>query len=378
MSVSVQANQTQLNATSSSAGSDSTDGADTTVHSLRELLGFQDSHEYEAYLKSKVSRGTSAARRFPTLHGVPMSDDGLDYSRSDDGSPSPVRPDRATRESVSRPQLQMKSPMAALRASLSSLGGKLKSEGLEAPPAAAAGARSNDEELSRLLAGNLDVSADSSDDEEADQLIQEIDAMKQRLLGSVRGLPQSAEGLEVRGSPRAAASAAAGESTLRMSLDSTTSTDSSLSYHPIDEGLKSGSGSAAGSLSASGGWDADSLGSGRLSRTSRASEGSNMLQQLDSALSRALAANGSASAVAESHDLDVEELVEQYLSSMSASTGFLSAHSLDDTRSSGTATGSVLSGGNVSSMDAESGPHSLHTALSTEDDSLEEGDIASV
>ena len=100
-----------------------------------------------------------------------------------------------------------------------------------------------------------------------------------------------------------------------------------------------------------------------------------MLQQLDSALSRALAANSSA--VTESRDLDVEELVEQYLSSMSSSSGFLSAHSLDDTRSSGTATGSVLSGGNVSSMDAESGTHSLHTALSEEDE-LEEGDIASV
>ena len=75
MSVSVQANRTALDLTSSSAGTESADGSDTTVHSLRELLGFRDSHEYETYLKSKVSRGTPSSKRFPVLHGVPVNDE---------------------------------------------------------------------------------------------------------------------------------------------------------------------------------------------------------------------------------------------------------------------------------------------------------------
>jgi hypothetical protein len=442
----------------SSSGSDS--AGDTSAQSLRELLGIRDSREYETFLQNKVSTGASSNRRFPFLHGMIdeeehgnmhiniNANDSYSRSESEGGSPSPLRYrySRPALSSTKPPQQQQiqsegpepltlkMSPMSALRASLSGMHASTSNSNKKQPVGGG-------DDFS------FDVSADSSDDEEAEHLISEIDAMKDRLLGSVRTSLAHTRGLEVRGSPRAATLAAAAaapvsSSLMRSSIDSTASTDSSLSYHPIEsfktaalasssyhhddhddhdeeEGEEGDGRGMAHSLSAhsiTNDFDVDSLGSGgQLSRgsmgadsissssrggSSRAthtSEGSNnlLLHQLDSALSKALERE-----VRDSHSsMDMEELVEQYLSSMSAS--HLTAHSMSDNGSSSSSS-SYHDNGSATTLSAASshlnqhhntsqhsmssnsqslsGTHSLHSTQSRTDSdiALEEGDIASV
>ena len=89
-----------------------------------------------------------------------------------------------------------------------------------------------------------------------------------------------------------------------------------------------------------------------------------MLAKLDSALDRALSGPASKQGT-----LEMEELIEQYLSS--AGSSFLTAHSLDDThsgRGSGSGSG-ALSGGALDSIKSGLSEQSL-SQQSTDDDDM--------
>ncbi len=357
---------------------------DATAQSLRELLGIRDSHEYEHFMRNKVSGKAPTLnkdRRFPRLvghHDMSLSNE-LSLTQSD-GSPSPIsrRPSNTPAKAVAEaPSARKMSPMSVLRNSLSSMeGAHRKTERAEEETTVQPAS-----ETSVVPPIWTELSSDSSDDEEeSDQLIREIDAMKERLLGTMRSSMGHTSGLSVRDSLNGKEAETASIAALRQSAESQASlasSDSSLSYHAIDSvysagslaqepenglALEPGSGSASMSHHQLSSQDAESLGSEAMSGLqSRASEGS-MLARLDSALDRALSGPASKQGT-----LEMEELVEQYLSSVGSS--YLTAHSMEDTRSGSGSRSGTLSGGALESVQSGLSARSL-SQESTDDDDM--------